>query len=200
MNLEFRMIVKECTWLAVSWLSIQAMSDIVIAMCMCLLLRRRRTGFQKTDSMINRMILYAISTGLVTSVFSCFILVTFVKYGFHHSELTVGIPLGGFYSITMLTNLHSRKTLQARLDTPTPLELSYSMKNRMPQNIGNRQNAERLHTTRVNITIEVASDEVDIKAMDNDLKVQFSAVQDPILGGGPDPEPEAMVSSMNEQF
>ncbi|KAF9514790.1 hypothetical protein BS47DRAFT_842893 [Hydnum rufescens UP504] len=81
-------------------------SDIVITICMCLLLQRRRTGFRKTDSMINRMLVYTVSTGLVTSVLSCFILV---------------VPLGGFYSVSMLANLHSRTTLQAKLATPNPL-------------------------------------------------------------------------------
>jgi Family of unknown function (DUF6534) len=80
-------------------LGFQATADIVITTCMCLLLRRRRTGFQKcvclhalneslglindltlvawhrTDSVINRMVLYTIGTGLITSVLSCFLVV-----------------------------------------------------------------------------------------------------------------------------
>ncbi|KAF9503245.1 hypothetical protein BS47DRAFT_1356359 [Hydnum rufescens UP504] len=136
--LQFVMI-KECTWLIVLWLAIQAIADIVITTCMCLLLRRRRTGFQKTDSVINRMVLYTISTGLITSVLSCFLLVMFAKYAFHFSEITVGMPLGAFYSITMLANLHMRTTLRARLATPSPMELvSYSVKKRMRQNAGDR--------------------------------------------------------------
>ncbi|KAF9516810.1 hypothetical protein BS47DRAFT_606552 [Hydnum rufescens UP504] len=50
MNLDFQVILKECTWLVVTWLTIQAIADIVIATCMCLLLRHQRTGFQKTNS------------------------------------------------------------------------------------------------------------------------------------------------------
>ncbi|KAF9513406.1 hypothetical protein BS47DRAFT_973368 [Hydnum rufescens UP504] len=139
MNLEFQVMIKECTWLIVLWLAIQAIADIVITTCMCLLLRRRRTGFQKTDSVINRMVLYTISTGLITSVLSCFLLVMFAKYAFHFSEITVGMPLGAFYSITMLANLHMRTTLRARLATPSPMELvSYSVKKRMRQNAGDR--------------------------------------------------------------
>jgi len=126
MNLDFQVILKECTWLVVTWLIIQAITDIVIATCMCLLLRHQRTGFQKTNSVINRMILYTISTGLITSVLSCFLLAMVVKHGFHFSVLTTGIPLGMVYSITMLTNLHIRTTLRARLDTPTLLELIIS--------------------------------------------------------------------------
>jgi len=59
------------------WLcGLQAIADIVIATSLCLLLRHRRTGSQKTDSVINRMVLYTISTGLVTSVLACILLGT----------------------------------------------------------------------------------------------------------------------------
>ncbi|KAF9504506.1 hypothetical protein BS47DRAFT_670498 [Hydnum rufescens UP504] len=78
------MMRREIMWSRVSWLTTQAIADVVIAACMCLLLRRRRTGFQKTDSMLTRMILYTIATGLVTAVFSCVAVVLFVKYDFLH--------------------------------------------------------------------------------------------------------------------
>ncbi|KAF9514744.1 hypothetical protein BS47DRAFT_837842 [Hydnum rufescens UP504] len=126
-NPHFHVIVKEWTWLIVSWLALQATADIVIATFMCLSLRRWRTGLQQTDSVINRMVLYTISTGLITSVASCFLLAVFAQYGFH--------PLGACYSITMLANLHHRKTLRARLTAPA--------------------------VTRINVTTEVVSDDVD---------------------------------------
>ncbi|KAF9517111.1 hypothetical protein BS47DRAFT_569644 [Hydnum rufescens UP504] len=131
-------ILQECTWLAVVWYAIQATADVVIATCMCLQLHRRRTGFKKTDSAINRMILYTMSTGLITSVLSCFLLVIFAKEGFHFSLLAIGIPLSPVYSITMLANLHTRTTIRAKLATPSPLELiSASIKKRRRKNAGN---------------------------------------------------------------
>ncbi|KAF9505108.1 hypothetical protein BS47DRAFT_573112 [Hydnum rufescens UP504] len=139
-NPEFRVVVREYTWLVVSWLAIQATADIVIATCMSLLLRHRRTGFQKTDSVINRMALYTISTGLITSVLSCSLLAMFVKHGFHVGELTLAMPLGACYCITMLANLHMRTRLRARLATPTPLELIGSIKERTRQNAGDHRN------------------------------------------------------------
>ncbi|KAF9510608.1 hypothetical protein BS47DRAFT_54287 [Hydnum rufescens UP504] len=147
---EFQMIddCKECTWLVKAWLIIQAIADVVIATYMCLLLRRRRTGFQKTDSVINRMVLYTISTGLVTSILSCVGLVLFAKYGVGFSVLIIGMPLGGFYSITVLTNLHMRARLRVRLDTPSPLELfSSSMKKRILQNAGDHGSEESTQAT-----------------------------------------------------
>ncbi|KAF9502965.1 hypothetical protein BS47DRAFT_913500 [Hydnum rufescens UP504] len=62
----------------------------------------RIVAWHRTDSVINRMVLYTISTGLIPSVLSCFLLVMFAKYGFHFSEIAIGMPLGAFYSITML--------------------------------------------------------------------------------------------------
>ncbi|KAF9505111.1 hypothetical protein BS47DRAFT_574981 [Hydnum rufescens UP504] len=119
-NPEFKVIVKEYTWLVVSWLAIQATVDIVIATCMSLLLRRRRTGFQKTDSVINRMALYTISTGLITSILACSLLAVFVKHGFHVHELTISMPLGACYCITMLAkySTHANETAGEACEPP----------------------------------------------------------------------------------
>ncbi|KAF9514206.1 hypothetical protein BS47DRAFT_1392639 [Hydnum rufescens UP504] len=176
MVLDFRVIIKECTWLVEAWFIIQAIADVVIATYMCILLRRRRTGFPKTDSVINRMVLYTISTGLITSVLSCFLLGMVFKHGYHFSVVVIGLSLGAFYSVTMLTNLHLRTRLRARLDTPTPLELiNSSIKKRIQQNVGDyrsvRLNAYIAafgvgsHAARISITTEVVSSDVDIKPM-----------------------------------
>jgi len=182
-DVEFRVMVKDCTWLVVSWLAIQATADIVIATRMCLLLRHRRTGFPKTDSVINRMVLYTISTGLVTGVLSCIDLVLFAKYGFEFGVFVIGMTLGPFYSITMLANLHMRKTLRARLATPGPLELN-GIKKSMRKNVGGHRREERLQATKINVTTEVVCDDVEIKPMNSDRNVRFTVVQDPVFGAG----------------
>ncbi|KAF9514207.1 hypothetical protein BS47DRAFT_888679 [Hydnum rufescens UP504] len=166
MILEFRVIVKECTWLTEAWLITQAIADVVIATYMCILLRRRRTGFPKTDSVINRMVLYTVSTGLITSILSCFLLGMVAKYGYHFSVVVISMSLGVFYSITMLTNLHMRTRLRVRLDTPTPLELiGHSIKKRIRRDAGDHQSGECSHAAGVNITTEAVSGDVDINPM-----------------------------------
>ncbi|KAF9513074.1 hypothetical protein BS47DRAFT_1017425 [Hydnum rufescens UP504] len=190
----FDLMMQKIMWNIVSWLIIQTVADIVIAACMCLLLRRRRTGFQKTDSVITRMILYTIATGLVTGVLSCVALVMFAKYEFGYL-----VTLGGTYSNTMLTNLHMRKELRARLDTPSPLELiASSVKKRMQRNVQDHGNIERLQATEMNMAREVARDDVDIRPMshqNSDEKVPFTAVQSPVVLGEPEPELEGSVRS-----
>ncbi|KAF9516962.1 hypothetical protein BS47DRAFT_586490 [Hydnum rufescens UP504] len=88
----------------------------------------------------------------------------FSQLGIHLGVLTIAMPLGGFYSVTLLSNLHMRKSLEARLSTPTPLELiSHSIKTRMWQNAGDDGREEGHQAIRVNIVREVVSDDVDIK-------------------------------------
>ncbi|KAF9510890.1 hypothetical protein BS47DRAFT_1364220 [Hydnum rufescens UP504] len=181
--LELRGIVKECTWLVVTWLTLQAIADVVIAAFMCLLLRRRRTGSPKTNSIINRMVLYTISTGLVTGVLSCIclVLVHFSNFlsslSMHNSDAglitgtvcQIRVPVchwAGLYSITMLANLHMRTSLRVRLDTPSPLELiAYSIEKRMQQDAGDHGGEERSQATRIIVPSEVARNDVDIELM-----------------------------------
>jgi len=86
------------------------------------------------------MVLYTISTGLITSVLSVFLPVVFATYGFHVSGLAIALPLPTLHPITMLANLHMRTSLRARLDTPSPLELiSYSIKKGLRRNVGDHR-------------------------------------------------------------
>jgi len=105
--------------------------------------------------------LYTISTGLITSVLSCFLLVMFVEYGFGVSEPILAMPLGACYSITMLANLHVRTRLRTRLATPNPFELIGTINKRMRQNAGDHRNEERFQSIRINIPTAVVNDIVD---------------------------------------
>jgi len=163
MILDFEARFKEYRWVAMSWTTIRAVADIVIATCMCLVLRHRRTGFQKTNSAINRMILHTINTGLVTSVLSCIHLAMFSRYGLRFTALTIALPLNGFYSVTMLANLHVRKRLRARLETSSLEMINSSMKVRIRRKAEGRGNEEKLQATVINITREVVCDDVVIK-------------------------------------
>ncbi|KAF9512080.1 hypothetical protein BS47DRAFT_1363375 [Hydnum rufescens UP504] len=158
---DIGVLLKKYRWVAMSWPAIQAIADIVIATCMCLVLRHRHTGFQKTDSVINLMVL---------------------KYGFNFS-VAICMPLGGLYSVTMLANLHMRKTLRARLDTPSLLEMiSSSMKKGIWRKAGDPENAEKLQAARINIAREVANDDVHIIQMNSDTSVRFTWVQSAVSG------------------
>ncbi|KAG1792438.1 uncharacterized protein HD556DRAFT_1309273 [Suillus plorans] len=48
--------------------AVAAAGDILIAVLLCIFLQRSRTGFRRSDTMINKLMLYTINTGLLTSV------------------------------------------------------------------------------------------------------------------------------------
>lgn len=64
-------------WLPQSASAIDAGAGLVIALSVIYYLNSSRTGFRRTDSMINRIILLTVSTGLATNIFGllCFVCV-----------------------------------------------------------------------------------------------------------------------------
>jgi len=63
----------------------------------------------------------------------------------------------------MLANLHTRKILRTKLDTPSLFEMiSSSMKQRIWWKAGNPGNEESLQATRINIAREVVLDDDDV--------------------------------------
>ncbi|THU85006.1 hypothetical protein K435DRAFT_394869 [Dendrothele bispora CBS 962.96] len=46
--------------------ALSAAADVIIAVALCFLLQRSRTGFTRTDTVINKLILFVVNTGLAT--------------------------------------------------------------------------------------------------------------------------------------
>jgi len=81
---------------------------------MVLLLRRQRTGFEKTDGMINTLVIYSVNTGAATSVVAILTAIIFAIKPFHFAVMALAPPLGALYTICMLANLHSRTAIRRR--------------------------------------------------------------------------------------
>lgn len=54
--------------LSMSVNALAAAGDVLIAVFLCTLLQQSRTGFRRSDTMINKLILFSINTGLLTSI------------------------------------------------------------------------------------------------------------------------------------
>ncbi|CCM01235.1 uncharacterized protein FIBRA_03283 [Fibroporia radiculosa] len=57
---------------AAAWAAV----DVSIAISMCYLLARSRTGFERTDSTIMLLMLFTLNTGVITSILSIFVIIT----------------------------------------------------------------------------------------------------------------------------
>jgi len=107
----------------IGWCTSQMVTNILIAAAMITFLLRSFTGFSRTDRAIILLLTYAISTGLVTSLWSVVLLVSFLTYnhGLPFVHVCFLMPLGAVYTITLLANLHVRSLATACL-APMPGE------------------------------------------------------------------------------
>ncbi|KAF8688095.1 hypothetical protein RHS03_09799, partial [Rhizoctonia solani] len=125
----------EYRWLVGLWLGGASLCDVVIVYMLSNALMTQRTGFGRTDALINKLLWYTINTGLLTSIFAIVDLICFctmnnlIHFGFN-------MALGKLYTNTLLA------TLNARDIEPTNVvhveEESYNLKERS-QNSSNGQ-------------------------------------------------------------
>jgi hypothetical protein len=101
--------------LVIAWLTMEVISDLFIAGAMSFFLWRRRTGFPQTDTVIKILMMYAINTGLLTSIVAIEVMLVFLFHGFQFFDECSILSLGGLYTTSLLANLHSRSTLRRRL-------------------------------------------------------------------------------------
>ncbi|KAH7930000.1 hypothetical protein BV22DRAFT_1028967 [Leucogyrophana mollusca] len=105
--------------MVVGWV-LSALVDITIACTLCYYLHRRRTGMRRTDSIINRLLLYSINTGAVTSFFAVLVVVTFLTLPGAAYAAFVGVQ-SKLYAVSLLATLNGRKTTvkKSRMAVPT---------------------------------------------------------------------------------
>lgn len=60
--------------LAINYMA--AVTDVIIAASMCFLLHRAKSGFKKSDSTVNKIMVFVINTGLLTSLCALTSLIT----------------------------------------------------------------------------------------------------------------------------
>jgi len=108
--------------LFITWYASRVVAEAMIAGTMVAFLYLHRTGFPRTDRVLNILARYATTTGLVPSVMSLAILLlcTFYRNRLQFAELTLSLPLGTLDVFTLLANLHVRNQLRMYLRAPGP--------------------------------------------------------------------------------
>nr|GAT51252.1 predicted protein [Mycena chlorophos] len=89
-------------------------TDVVIAAALCFFLNRLRTGYKPADSLVKRLVLDAVNTGVVTSAVS---LATLLLFDFNSGNLiflTTFFQLDKLYAISFLATLNTRRNAAGR--------------------------------------------------------------------------------------
>ncbi|KAH0591134.1 hypothetical protein H2248_001233 [Termitomyces sp. 'cryptogamus'] len=96
----------------ICWLGFQTSADLLLTFILSFVLSRSRTGFRKTDTIINRLIRGAIQTGLFASMFALADLFSFVLHGDTNLYAMFAYPIGRIYTNTLLDTLNARIELK----------------------------------------------------------------------------------------
>ncbi|KAH8995517.1 hypothetical protein EDB86DRAFT_1095667 [Lactarius hatsudake] len=92
-------------------------ADILIAVSMCWFLYHKRTGFARTDSVIMTLMTYSVQSGLLTSVFTCAVLISFAIAPSTMYSYMLFFPMSKFYANSLLAMLNSRDYVRSRSES-----------------------------------------------------------------------------------
>ncbi|KAF5327084.1 hypothetical protein D9619_004503 [Psilocybe cf. subviscida] len=94
------------------WLGSQTAADLLITVSLTWVLSRSRTGFRRTDTIINRVIRGCVQTGLFVSIFAMADMFSFLFSRDTYLYAMFAYPLGRIYTNTLLDTLNARSALK----------------------------------------------------------------------------------------
>ncbi|KAG7088545.1 hypothetical protein E1B28_012527 [Marasmius oreades] len=106
---------RRLVWVTSAGIGSAAAADILIAVSLCYYLSQSRTGFKRTDSLISTLIIYTLTTGLMTSVIDIVIVITFTTMPTNYVWLAFFWIVGRCYVNSVLAALNSRDSLRGRV-------------------------------------------------------------------------------------
>ncbi|KIK10263.1 hypothetical protein K443DRAFT_670885 [Laccaria amethystina LaAM-08-1] len=87
------------------------LSDILIAMALCLLLDSNRSDFEDTNHLINKLIVFAINRCILTSAVAVIEMIIFLILPNSFYPFAIDFIIGKLYANSLLATLNSRVTL-----------------------------------------------------------------------------------------
>ncbi|KAJ8496903.1 hypothetical protein ONZ45_g12263 [Pleurotus djamor] len=89
-----------------------AAGDLLISASLIYLLQKRRTGFKKSNTIISRLIIFTINTGLVTTLCAMASLVSILVWADTLIYVTFFFCIGRFYANSLLATLNARSMIR----------------------------------------------------------------------------------------
>ncbi|KIP06899.1 hypothetical protein PHLGIDRAFT_24357 [Phlebiopsis gigantea 11061_1 CR5-6] len=110
----------KANWVVYLGLAFTVTTDLIIALALCYYLRRMRSGsFHRTESMITNLMVYAVNTGLLTSLLCIACIVARVTQPNNFIFIGLFFPLSSLYSNALLGSLNARDWFRTGSDALT---------------------------------------------------------------------------------
>ncbi|KAG2071980.1 hypothetical protein BDR04DRAFT_1097662 [Suillus decipiens] len=98
--------------LSMSVNAVAAAGDILITTFLCVFLQQSRTGLRQSDTLINKLMLFSINTGLLTSVCAVMSLISILVWPETYIYIAFYFCLGRLYCNSLLATLNARKSVR----------------------------------------------------------------------------------------
>ncbi|KAM5541173.1 hypothetical protein V8D89_005102 [Ganoderma adspersum] len=95
---------------------LSVLCDIIIVAALSYYLHSKRTGFKRTNSMIDRLIIYAVNRGVLTTICQAGHLIAFVALPDRFIFLVFALLEGKLYTNTFLATLNAQKSMRGEGD------------------------------------------------------------------------------------
>ncbi|KAJ7767185.1 hypothetical protein B0H16DRAFT_1521151 [Mycena metata] len=103
---------------AVLWLVSSMVTDLCIAAVLAWALRRKKTGFAATDTVVDRIIRMTVQTGVITAVVNTLDMLSFLFLKGKTINFMWNIPVSKLYSNCMMSTLNARAGFKDTLAAP----------------------------------------------------------------------------------
>ncbi|EKM52588.1 uncharacterized protein PHACADRAFT_198638 [Phanerochaete carnosa HHB-10118-sp] len=100
------------SWVLYTAFGTGVVADVTIAAALCYFLTKRRTGFRRTDSIVQLMIVYSINTGLLTSLCAICVLVAYATMPANFVFIAFYFVLPKLFMNSLLGTLNAREKLR----------------------------------------------------------------------------------------
>ncbi|KAH8994407.1 hypothetical protein EDB86DRAFT_3103002 [Lactarius hatsudake] len=154
-------------------------ADILITVSICWFLYHKRTGFARTDSVIMTLMTYSVHSGLLTSVLTCIVLISFATAPSAMYWQIFFWPMGKFYANSLLAMLNSRDYVRERSSADNRPDNAFDLSS---IRIEQRSEGDKSRRPAVSVTVH-RSATTDFPQGKRDHDVESSTVENSKLKG-----------------
>ncbi|KAF8625134.1 hypothetical protein AX17_006913 [Amanita inopinata Kibby_2008] len=161
--------VLQITPLTITINAVSTTIDVLIAVSLCILLHRSRTGFKKSDNMINRLMLFVVNTGVLTSICAISSLICLVVSPRTLIYASFYFCIGRLYTNSFLATLNARKSIAETVDDHGHMLVS------LQPTVLSTSSASKSHQQNISIRIDTTQE----AQCDESQKVRQPSSRDP---------------------
>ncbi|KAF8235458.1 hypothetical protein L208DRAFT_757835 [Tricholoma matsutake] len=148
MQMEALVDLLAITPLTIAINAVSASADVIIAASLVILLSRARTGFKRSDTIINKLILFVVNTGVLTS---CIAIAAFISVLASPNTLIYApfyFCIGRLYVNSFLATLNGRKHIAGGVGDVSHMLVS------MPQSVTSPSHSSGKVRPKISILVE----------------------------------------------